>query len=67
MPSVLQAFADHQPLTFMVNAGRGLLLGDQATASFDHSLHYYVIGSLLWSLALAAIFAPLAVRAYRRR
>ena len=67
MPSVLQAFADHQPLTFMVNAGRGLLLGDAATASFDHSLRYYVIGSLLWSLALAAIFAPLAVRAYRRR
>ena len=67
MPSVLQAFAEHQPLTFMVDAGRGLLLGDAVTATFEHSLSYYVIGSLLWSLALVAVFAPLAVRAYRRR
>ena len=67
MPGVLRLFAEHQPLTFMVNAGRGLVIGDAATAGFDHSISYYIIGSLLWSLALAAIFAPLAVRAYRRR
>lgn len=65
MPAVLEAFADHQPLTFMVDAGRGLLLGDAATASFEHGLSYYVTGSLLWSLALLAVFAPLALRAYR--
>lgn len=51
----------------MVNAGRGLLLGDPATAGFDHALSYYMTGSLLWSVALAASFAPLAVRAYRGR
>jgi hypothetical protein len=51
----------------MVNTGRGLLLGDAATATFDHALSYYVAGSLLWSLALVLVFAPLAVRAYRRR
>lgn len=67
MPAMLRVFAEHQPLTFMVNAGRGLLTGPAATATFDHSLSYYVIGSLLWSLALVAIFAPLAVHAYRRR
>lgn len=66
MPAVLEAFADHQPLTFMVDAVRGLLLGDAATATFEHSLSYYVTGSLLWSLALVALFAPLAVRAYRK-
>jgi len=67
MPSVLQVFAEHQPLTFMVDAVRGLLVGDAATATFEHSLSYYVVGSLLWSLALVAVFAPLAVRGYRRR
>lgn len=67
MPAVLEVFADHQPLTFMVEAGRGLLLGDAATATFEHGLSYYVIGSLLWSVVLALVFAPLAIRAYRRR
>ncbi len=67
MPAVLRAFAEHQPLTLIVNAGRGLMLGHAATATFHHSLAYYVIGSLLWSLALVAVFAPLAVRSYRRR
>jgi hypothetical protein len=33
MPSVLQAFAERQPLTFMVDAGRGLLLGDAVAAT----------------------------------
>lgn len=66
MPRVLQVFAEHQPLTYMVDAGRGLLLGDAATASFEHGLAHYVTGSVLWSLALVAVFAPLAIRAYRR-
>jgi ABC transporter DrrB family efflux protein len=67
MPDVLEAFADWQPLTFMVNAWRGLLLGDAATASFSHSLDYYVVGSLAWALGLAVVIAPLALRAYRKR
>lgn len=53
MPAVLEVFAERRPRTFMVNAGRGLLLGDAATATFEHGLSYYVAGSLLWSLALA--------------
>ncbi|HEY8581855.1 MAG TPA: ABC transporter permease [Capillimicrobium sp.] len=67
MPGVLEVFAEYQPLTFMIDAVRGLLAGDAATATFEHGLSYYVTGSLLWSLALVAAFAPLAVRAYRTR
>ncbi len=66
MPDVLQTFANAQPLTFMVNSWRGLLLGDAATATFSHSLEYYVIGSLIWSVALVALITPLALRAYRK-
>jgi len=65
MPGVLEAFAEWQPLTFMVNSWRGLLLGDAATASFSHSLDYYILGSLAWSVGLAILIAPLALRAYR--
>jgi ABC transporter DrrB family efflux protein len=67
MPDPLQAFADWQPLTFMVNAWRGLMLGDAATASFDHSLEFYVVGSVVWAAAIAIAVAPLALRAYRKR
>jgi ABC transporter DrrB family efflux protein len=66
MPAVLQTFANAQPLTFMVNSWRGLLLGDAATRTFSHSLDYYVIGSLIWSVALVVIVAPLALRTYRK-
>ena len=66
MPGPVQAFAKAQPLTFMINAWRGLLLGANITRTFNHDLSYYVIGSLLWSVAIALIFTPLAMRAYRR-
>ena len=67
MPGVLRAIADYQPLTFMINTARGLMLGPDVTRTFAHPLSYYVIGSLLWCAVLVVIFAPLAVRAYRRR
>jgi hypothetical protein len=51
----------------MVNAWRGLLLGDPATATFDHSLEFYVVGSILWAVGLAIVIAPLALRTYRKR
>lgn len=66
MPKVLQVFADNQPLTFMVDAGRALMLGETSAIGLEHSLGYYVVGSLIWSAALVAVFAPLAVRAYRK-
>ena len=40
MPGPVQAFAKAQPLTFMVNSWRGLLLGDAVTRTFDHDLSY---------------------------
>jgi len=67
MPDVLEKFAEWQPLTFMVNSWRGLLLGDAATANFSHSLDYYIVGSLAWAVGLAVLIAPLALRAYRKR
>ncbi len=65
MPGWLQAFADHQPITVTVNALRGLILGNGALEPGQTALGFVGL-SLLWALAIVAVFAPLAVRIYRR-
>lgn len=67
MPGWIQWFAKAQPLTFWINSWRGLLLGPAVTTSFEHDLSYYIVGGLLWSVVLLAVFSPLALRAYRKR
>ena len=66
MPGWLQPVAEHQPLTIMTNAVRSLALGDPALAGLDHSTGHWVVLSLVWSVGLIAVFAPLAVARYRR-
>lgn len=58
MPDWLQAFAQHSPITYTVDAVRALWLG----GDFKESLTY----SLLWSVALLLIFVPLAIRSFKR-
>jgi ABC-2 type transport system permease protein len=53
-------------ITVMTNAVRSLALGDPATAGLGHSTSYWVVLSLVWAAGLVALFAPLAVRLYRR-
>jgi ABC-2 type transport system permease protein len=66
MPGWLQAFAAHQPLTYMVDTVRILTLGHPATVVVGHGLAYELTGSLLWCAALVAVFAPVAVVRFRR-
>ncbi|MBU1227631.1 MAG: ABC transporter permease [Actinobacteria bacterium] len=65
MPSWLAAFAENQPITVTTNALRGLILGGDALPQGD-TVAGTVLLALAWSLAILAIFAPLAVRMYRR-
>jgi ABC-2 type transport system permease protein/oleandomycin transport system permease protein len=58
MPSALQAFADVNPFTVVVDAMRSLFLG--APAGND------IWGAIAWSVAIAAVFAYLSVRRYKR-
>ena len=58
MPSWLEAFAEINPFTIVVNAVRALWL--------DTPAGNYVWGALAWTIGMIAVFAPLAVRAYRR-
>jgi ABC-2 type transport system permease protein len=65
MPGWMQAFAEHQPITMMVNAVRALVQGPEAEALLGHDAGFFVVRALLWTLALIAVFAPIAVARYR--
>src|SRR6516165_1780676 len=59
MPGWLQSFVKVNPMTDLTSAERGLLTGGPVGSAALHSL--------LWAVGIFAVFAPLAVRAYRRR
>ena len=66
MPAWLQAFANHQPLTPMVDTIRVLTLGSRAQTTLGHSANHYLAPSLIWTAAILAVCIPLAVARYRR-
>ncbi len=58
MPSWLRPFAEHQPVSVVVNAVRALTQGGPTAR--------WVVPALLWSVGLLVVLMPLAVRRYRR-
>jgi ABC transporter DrrB family efflux protein len=61
MPGWLQAFVKVNPVSVLADACRGLMLGG------DLPVARPAIQSVLWAIAIAAVFAPLSVRAFKRR
>src|SRR5882672_6386491 len=57
MPGWLQAFVKVNPVTYLTEAERALMIGGPAATAVERSL--------LWALAIFVVFAPLAVAAYR--
>jgi ABC transporter DrrB family efflux protein len=67
MPSWLQGFARHQPVSVVIDATRALMVGPQA-AVFAHSTTTRLVATaLLWCVVLLLVLAPLAVVRYRNR
>ena len=58
MPGWLQAFANNQPVTYVINTMRALALGGPVEANLWKSI--------AWLAGIFIVFAPLAVRAYKR-
>jgi ABC transporter DrrB family efflux protein len=58
MPGWLQAFANNQPVTYVINAMRSLAIGGPLAADLWKSI--------AWLAGIFVVFVPLAVRAYRR-
>jgi ABC transporter DrrB family efflux protein len=59
MPGWLQAFVKANPVTSVIDASRGLMLGGPVAEP--------VIDSVIWMVVITAVFAPLAILRYRRR
>ena len=59
MPGWLQAWSKANPVSVISDAVRGLMVSGPAARP--------VVESLLWAAAFTAVFAPLAVRAFKRR
>ncbi|CAN5374602.1 ABC transporter permease [soil metagenome] len=69
MPSWLRAFADHQPVTTVINTVRALTIAhvtpaQRAELFAGQSTPALVLQSLLWALAIGLVFGYLAVRRY---
>jgi oleandomycin transport system permease protein len=60
LPGWLQAWVKINPVADAMQAARGLMVGTGPVAG-------PVIKTLIWSCAILLVFAPLAVRAYRRK
>jgi ABC transporter DrrB family efflux protein len=58
LPNGLEQVAEVNPFTVVVDATRALWIGDPAGDT--------IWGAVLWSVAIAAVFAVLSVRRYRR-
>ena len=59
MPGWLQGFVKANPVTSVIDAARGLMLGGEVTQP--------VMRALAWMVIITAVFAPLAILRYRRR
>jgi len=55
----LRVFAEHQPVTIIINAVRGLLLNTADAGT--------IIAALAWCFGILAVFIPFSVWAYGRR
>lgn len=69
MPSWLRAFADHQPVTTIINTVRSLSIGDVSASEREQlfagqGTGSLIVQSLLWTLAIGAVFSVLCVRRY---
>jgi ABC-2 type transport system permease protein/oleandomycin transport system permease protein len=59
MPGWLEAFVNVNPITAVVDATRGLMLGGPVADP--------VLRSVIWMVVIQTVFAPLAIGRYRRR
>ncbi|WP_166352116.1 ABC transporter permease [Phytoactinopolyspora limicola] len=59
LPSWLEPVVDANPVSTMADAVRGLMMDGAESGP--------ILQTLLWGVVFAAVFAPLAVRAFRRR
>jgi ABC transporter DrrB family efflux protein len=66
MPEWLQVFAENQPISIIANTVRSLMVPEEALVFLGFDRATFILQSLAWIVGIIAVFAPLAVRQYRR-
>jgi ABC-2 type transport system permease protein len=68
MPAVLKTIADWNPVSAVTAAARQLWHNPNPSAAIQAwPMQHPIVASLIWSIVLLAVFAPLAVWLYKRR
>jgi ABC-2 type transport system permease protein len=68
MPALLRTIANWNPVSAVTSAGRELFGNPNPSAAIHvWPMQHPVLATVIWSVALIAVFAPLAARLYRRR
>jgi ABC-2 type transport system permease protein len=66
LPTPLRQIAEYNPISAVATAIRQLFHSPMPDLPDVWPLQHPVLASVLWSMAIVAVFAPLAVRRYRR-
>lgn len=66
MPTWMRGFANHQPVTEMVNSVRILTEGHGASVALGHSLSSYLPWAVVWAVAIVVVCAPFCIARLRR-
>ena len=66
MPGWMQPFAANQPISVIINAVRGYMIGDVQQLGVGHTLAYWTVLSLLWCGAILLVFGVLSVRRFSK-
>jgi ABC transporter DrrB family efflux protein len=66
MPDWLQGFAENQPVTVLANTVRSLMIPEEAVVFLGVDQGTLIMKSLAWIIAIIAVFAPLAIRQYKK-
>ena len=66
MSGWLQTFADNQPITIVANTVRSLMIPEESLEFLGFNQGTLILQSFGWIIAILAVFAPLAVRQYKK-
>jgi ABC-type multidrug transport system permease subunit len=66
MPEWLQGFAENQPVSVVANTVRSLMIPEEALVFLGIDQGTLIWKSLAWIVVIVAVFAPLAVRQYKK-
>ena len=66
MPGWMQPFAANQPISVIINAVRGCMVGSVDHLGIGHTIGYWIALSLAWCAGILLVFGTLSVRRFSK-